>query len=264
MNRILLAVGPWEECGKIIASAMANRWSILHTLLFEAIPEALERVEVDMILLAGRSSKTGWEDAVLAIWSVSYAMPIVALGSDESQDSLVSALVGTPVPVWVEATNGADSRETYSLEGVAGSFHRSVLSPSLTLFEPDSNRMCGGVRHAVEFIENHYAQQITLSDVAAAAAYSRCHFSRLFKEQLGICFVSYLSRVRIRHAADLLTRSDMTVTEVALEVGFNDLSHFERVFRATQGVSPTKYRLKTKNMQRGYKNPPSLTPAPVA
>lgn len=264
MNRILLAVGPWKECGKIIASAMANRWSILHTLLFEDIPKALERVEVDMILLAGRSSKTGWEDAVLGIWSVSYTMPIVALGSDESQDSLVSALVGTPVPVCVEATNGTDGKETYSLEGVAGSFHRSVLSPSLVLFEPGSYLMCDGVRHAVDFIEDHYAQQITLSDVAAAAAYSRCHFSRLFKEQLGVCFVSYLSRVRIRHAADLLARSDMTVTEVALEVGFNDLSHFERVFRATQGESPTKYRLKTKNMQRVYKNPPSLTLAPMA
>lgn len=264
MNKTLLAVGPWKECGKIIASVLANRWSVVHTLLFEDIPKALERVKVDLVLLAGRSSADGWEGAVLDIWSVTGAVPIVALASDESQDSLVSAFVGTPVRVEAEATHEMNDSGTYSLDGIAGSFHRSFLSPSLILLEPGRNLMCVGVKQALDFIEAHYAEKITLSDVAAAASYSRCHFSKIFKEQLGVCFVSYLSRVRIRHAAELLARSDMSVTELALEAGFNDLSHFERVFRATQRESPTKYRLKTKNMQRDYKNPPSRALTPVA
>jgi len=64
--------------------------------------------------------------------------------------------------------------------------------------------------------------------------------------------------VRIRHAMELLARSNMPITNIAFEVGFNDLSHFERVFRSTQRVSPSQYRHKAKHPQRVPDNLPSI------
>src|SRR5215216_4383086 len=94
MPRTLLAVGPWRECGKIVASAMANRWSVLYTLLFEDIPEALGRMRVDLILLSGCSSRLGWETAARGAWELCGDTTVVALGAVTGQDALVSALVG--------------------------------------------------------------------------------------------------------------------------------------------------------------------------
>jgi transcriptional regulator GlxA family with amidase domain len=69
--------------------------------------------------------------------------------------------------------------------------------------------------------------------------------------------------VRVRRAAELLARTEMSVTTVALEVGFNDLSHFERVFRSAYKRSPSKYRAESKDMPYLEKYPPSLPPPVV-
>ena len=260
MSKTLLAVGPWIECGKVITSALANRWSVLHTLLFEDISVAMEKARVDLILLAGCSSRRGWEGLARGAWEVCRDAPVVALGSDSSQDSLVSALVGTAPHEGEGAAAGGDSDPFASvMEGL----RCSRVSPTLRLFEPGPGGASSGIRRALDFIERHYAEPITLADAAREASYSRCHFSKVFKEQSGASFVSYLARVRVRHASRLLVRTSLPVTTVALEVGFNDLSHFERVFRAAHQLSPTKFRAQSKNMATGSKNPPSFLPVAV-
>lgn len=256
MTRTLLAVGPWRECGKVVVSAMTNRWSVLYTLLFEDIPTALGRMRVDLILLAGCSTRGGWEPFARGAWEISSDTPVVALGSNAGQDALVSALVGTSP--WAVDEGAADEAEMH------GRFRCSDVSPTLRLYEPRADTSCSeGVRRALDFIEERYAEPITLADAAREAAYSRCHFSKVFKQQLGTCFVSYLSRVRIRRAEELLARTEMPVTTVALEVGFNDLSHFERVFRTAHKLSPTKFRAESKKIPYGQKYPPSLAPLGV-
>ena len=260
MSKTLLAVGPWRECGKIVVSAMTNRWSVLYTLLFEDIPTALGRMRVDLILLAGCSSRRGWEPVAQGAWEICRDTPVVALGSNAGQDALVSALLGTTPPWPVEE---ARPGEASLPEEMHGRFRCSEVSPTLRLYEPRSSSICAGVRRALELIEERYAEPITLADAASAAAYSRCHFSKVFKQQLGTCFVNYLGRVRIRRAAELLARTELPVTSVALEVGFNDLSHFERVFRAAHKCSPRKFRAESKEMPHGEKYPPSLSPLAV-
>jgi len=263
-----LAVGPWRECGKLVVSAMTNRWSVLYTLLFEDIPTALGRMKVDLILLAGCASRGGWERVAQGAWEICRDTPVVALSSNAGQDALVSALVGT-APPWPAAEKmSCEEKDDVAAEAFAASlpaemharFRCSEVSPTLRLYEPQSSTVCAGVRRALDLIEDRYAESITLADAARAASYSRCHFSKVFKEQLGTCFVSYLGRVRIRRAAELLARTEMPVTSVALEVGFNDLSHFERVFRAALNRSPTKYRAESKEMPHAEKYLPSLSP----
>ena len=258
MPRTLLAVGPWRECGKLVASAMANRWSVLYTLLFEDIPTALGTTRVDLILLAGCSTRLGWEGVARGAWEICGDTPVVALGAGPGQDALVSALVGGSLPSGPSGETGAGARAP---EEAGGDFNCSEVSPTLKLYEPKSAAAGPGIGRALELIEGRYSEPITLDDAARAAGYSRCHFSKVFRERLGVCFVSYLGRVRLRRAAQLLSRTEMPVTRVALEVGFNDLSHFERAFRAEYRRTPSRYRGESKEMPHAEKYPPSF-PAP--
>jgi AraC-like DNA-binding protein len=234
---------------------MANRWNVLYTLLFEDIPEALGRTRVDLILLSGCSSRLGWETAARGAWEMCGDTPVVALGAGTGQEALVSVLGGGLV--LPEAGGAEESRPPAELD--AG-FCCSEVSPTLKLYEPKSAAAAGpGIERALALIEERYGEALTLDDAARAAGYSRCHFSKLFRERVGVCFVSYLGRVRVRRAAELLARTTMPVTTVALEVGFNDLSHFERVFRAAYRSSPSKFRAESKKMPHAEKYPPSFS-----
>jgi AraC-like DNA-binding protein len=95
---------------------------------------------------------------------------------------------------------------------------------------------------AISFMESHYDDAISLLDIAQAAYLSPCHFSRLFKKQIGITCSKYLSMLRINKAKELLKDTDLTVTEVCFRVGFNDLTHFERVFKGVEGITPSSYK----------------------
>jgi YesN/AraC family two-component response regulator len=99
-----------------------------------------------------------------------------------------------------------------------------------------------GVRHALAFVRDHFAEPITLSRVADEARLSRFHFCRLFQRRVGMSFRTYLCGLRIARAQALLADRELTVTEVAYAIGFNDLSHFDKVFNRVVGMSPTVYR----------------------
>ncbi|HWX06706.1 MAG TPA: AraC family transcriptional regulator [Bradyrhizobium sp.] len=100
-------------------------------------------------------------------------------------------------------------------------------------------------RRAVEtalWIDAHSHQEIDLEHAAAQAELSPFHFLRLFSSVLGVTPHQYLVRSRLRHAARLLADDDRSVTDVAYDVGFADLSNFVRTFHRAAGVSPRKFR----------------------
>ncbi len=96
------------------------------------------------------------------------------------------------------------------------------------------------IRKALAFIDKNYQQQITLEMVAKEIAMSKFHFSRLFKQQMGMSFKRYLNRKRIEISKVLITRENLNVTEACYAVGFNDASYFAKVFRDVEGRSPSK------------------------
>ena len=100
------------------------------------------------------------------------------------------------------------------------------------------------IRHAKEFIEANHAEELSLGQVAKAVNTSTFYFCKLFKKATGITFTHYLSRVRIEKARNLLLNPNLRISEVAFEVGFQSLTHFNRVFRKLVGQSPTEYREK--------------------
>ena len=94
----------------------------------------------------------------------------------------------------------------------------------------------------IEYIDAHYMNDLSLDEVAAAADFSKFHFSRLFKQYTGYTFCDYIRHRKIRAAEELLNQSDLTVTEIAMQSGFVSLSTFNRVFRQFKNCSPTEYR----------------------
>lgn len=98
------------------------------------------------------------------------------------------------------------------------------------------------IKRAKEFITTHQSEDISLGDVAKAVHTSTFYFCKMFKKATGINFTEYLSRVRIEKAKNLLLNPNLRVSEIAFEVGFQSLTHFNRVFKKIVGQSPTEYR----------------------
>ena len=100
-------------------------------------------------------------------------------------------------------------------------------------------------RRAVDaalWIDARAAEPLELADVARAAGLSPFHFLRTFANVLGVTPHQYLVRSRLRHAARLLADEDRSVTDVAYDVGFGDLSNFIRTFHRAAGLSPSGFR----------------------
>ena len=100
-------------------------------------------------------------------------------------------------------------------------------------------------RRAVEaalWLDERAHEAIDLEGAARAVELSPFHFLRLFARALGVTPHQYLVRARLRRAARLLSDGDRSVTDVALEVGFADLSNFVRTFHKAAGVSPRRFR----------------------
>ena len=96
----------------------------------------------------------------------------------------------------------------------------------------------------MEYIDTHYMSDLSLDEVAAAAGFSKFHFSRLFKQYTGFTFCDYIRHRKIKIAEELLNQSELSVTEIAMQSGFVSLSTFNRVFRQLKNCSPTEYREK--------------------
>lgn len=94
----------------------------------------------------------------------------------------------------------------------------------------------------LDFIDNHYMEDLSLETVANAAGFSKYYFTRLFKQYTDTTFYDYLSLKRIRVAESLLSQPDLSVTEIALQSGFSSISTFNRIFKKLKNCSPTEYR----------------------
>ncbi|RAP77649.1 AraC family transcriptional regulator [Paenibacillus montanisoli] len=94
----------------------------------------------------------------------------------------------------------------------------------------------------IHFVETHYYQPLTLQQLSQLCGMSISSFTAKFKETTGLSLLDYKHMVQIRHAAQLLRTSNSKVLDIALEVGFNDVSFFNRMFRKHIGQTPKEYR----------------------
>ena len=96
------------------------------------------------------------------------------------------------------------------------------------------------------YIDSHYGEDLSLSEMAAKFYLSRYQISRLFKQVVGVNYQDYVLGVRMKEAARRLTYTDERLYEIARAVGFDEPSYFSNVFKKTYGLSPRAYRLAQK------------------
>ncbi|WP_395740968.1 helix-turn-helix domain-containing protein [Prosthecobacter sp.] len=103
------------------------------------------------------------------------------------------------------------------------------------------------VRNAKTFIHSHLAEPMSLEAVASAVNVSPFHFCKLFKRSTGLTFTDFVNRARVEKAKRMLMKPAARITEVAYDVGFQSLSHFNRSFRRIADESPTEFRSRMKH-----------------
>lgn len=98
------------------------------------------------------------------------------------------------------------------------------------------------MKTVLKYVEEHYTEKLTIDDMAKLTFYSKSHFMKFFKVNMGTGFTKYLNDYRLTMAARLLKSSDESILMIAEESGFDNLSYFNRIFKRKYGVSPGSYR----------------------
>ena len=123
---------------------------------------------------------------------------------------------------------------------------RRVLSSAC--FTPATDhRSLDSTARAFAFIVENFRRDIRLADLAAHLHMSEWSCSRFFKKNSGNSFTDYVARLRISHACKLLSETDLPVTDVCFDVGYGNVSNFNRVFRLQRGLTPSDYRRLARN-----------------
>jgi AraC-like DNA-binding protein/ligand-binding sensor protein len=118
--------------------------------------------------------------------------------------------------------------------------HISTLANEIVVQEDETESPM--IRRARAYIHANQADLIDLDQVAKAMHVSTFYFCKMFKKATGLTFTDYLSRVRVAKAKTLLLNPHLRISEIAYDVGFQSLTHFNRMFRKVVGESPTSYR----------------------
>ena len=118
--------------------------------------------------------------------------------------------------------------------------HLSILSNQIVVRK--ENAEPPAITRAKTFILDHQSEDLRLGQVAKAVSMSSFYFCKVFRRATGINFTDYLARVRIEKSKNLLLNPNLRISEIGFEVGFQSLTHFNRVFRKLVGQSPTDYR----------------------
>jgi len=104
------------------------------------------------------------------------------------------------------------------------------------------------LKTALTYIESHFSEKIKLPDLAAQVNMSEGHFCRFFKQMTYKTPVEYINDYRMNQATRLLLESDRCITDIAMDIGFDNVSYFIKVFRTSKRCTPSRYRKLMANM----------------
>lgn len=165
---------------------------------------------------------------------VSAAMPVVWMGEDLQLTLLFN-----------EVANCL-SRESSSVNLLRASGALAHLVALMIGHRSERNRDSSDaaqkVAQSILYMSEHLSQPLRVTTLAALANLSPAYFTVLFKEQTGCSPRDYLHLLRIHHACQLLRRTNLSVKEIANQLGYQDPFHFSRQFKTFQGVAPSEYR----------------------
>ncbi|MCV3240725.1 AraC family transcriptional regulator [Mesorhizobium sp. ZC-5] len=155
-------------------------------------------------------------------------------------------VAGQISPLMSELMEAQGVRRIELFMAIAGALSRAkgvdmLASPS---YLPDpSGYMSVGINKALAYIRENLTQQFDETDLASIAGQSTGAFSRTFRKHTGMSLVQYVKRLRINLACQILMSDEQaSITDICFEVGFNNLSNFNRQFLAEKGMPPSRFR----------------------
>ena len=232
------------------------------TLLVTLDEKSFEAAAGDVIFVHGGVLHSGipgkgciYECIVFDLNSLLRGSTVIApyLQKVSHQEIMVFHHMGKEQPDAVRAIDDVFEAFETALEGyqltVIGQFYhffgivfgKHYYLESVTRARRDYRRVIQ-LKQVVDYIEKNYAHPITLEDLSGAVSMSPRYFCRFFSEMTHQTPMDYLNRQRIEQACFRLTTTSDSVTDIAYDTGFNDLSYFIRIFRKYKGISPGKYR----------------------
>lgn len=119
---------------------------------------------------------------------------------------------------------------------------RHYTSQSIKRSKPEPGLGELKLNRVLDYINAHLEQEIQLADLAQVANFNPCYFTSLFKRSMGISPWQYIVQRRVERAKQLLKQHNHSISEIAIQCGFNSQSHFTYQFRKLTGVTPNKYR----------------------
>lgn len=105
-----------------------------------------------------------------------------------------------------------------------------------------ADSICQAVRQAVEYVEEHYYENLSLAALSEQFHVESSYFSRMFRKETGDNLMLFICKKRMEKALEYMKESDRNLTEIAFMVGYDDYTYFNKVFRKMLGVSPREYR----------------------
>lgn len=134
-----------------------------------------------------------------------------------------------------------------------------AMKAKLVIASEDDSKQSWDANHmsiiygSCNYIRSHCHEPLNLDQVAEKTGFSKYYFSRLFKTYTQMSFIEYLNRCRVSEAEKLLADPSKTVTEVAMDCGFNSISTFNRVFKLTNNCTPAEYQRLAHRINAGGK-----------
>lgn len=102
--------------------------------------------------------------------------------------------------------------------------------------------------HVMNYLNHHYMEQMSLDDIAESMFMNKDYIARLFKQETGYSLMGYVILLRINHAKLLLTETEKSITDIALECGYTDFTYFSKQFKQMTGANPSKFRKENKKI----------------
>ena len=174
-------------------------------------------------------------NALIAL--VRVAVQMIARANPEADEKDIAAQLSSQYDILAAAGSKAGFRET------AG----GLIDKALSARQGNSGEIRN--HHVINLAEQYVKENfcdpnISLISVANHVAMSAAYFSTVFSQTTGQSFISYLTAMRMEKAKELLRSTNMKLSDIALEIGYNEPNYFSHVFRKTTGMTPKEYRLK--------------------
>ncbi|MCR8996611.1 AraC family transcriptional regulator [Brevibacillus laterosporus] len=193
-----------------------------------AVLEALHRLLQDRTMVDQQDVESFQSEVVEVITAMSRT--VLELGADASTILAENARFIQDLYQTIRYDTFLKKVERYSIHLV-----RQVEQLGMKKYSPV-------IRSAITYLKEHLGEKIGLKEVAQNCCLSVYHFSHLFQRETGYSFLEYVHRMKLQKAVIYLETTDLSIKEIAFELGFEDANYFSRLFKKQMNMSPREYR----------------------